>query len=247
MFGANELDVKDIEALFASNSPASPQEGNTTPTPATEEKGETDPGATANPDVTATKAFAKRLKESTEKAVNDEREKIAKSMGYDSYAAMVAANENKVIAQKGLDPDQVAPIVDELVKKRIDNDPRMLELEGYRKREAEIFAQNELAEIAKLTDGEITKLEQLPPEVVELWKSKGSLKAAYLEAKGEDLVNKLKAKQNRGTTAHLNTATGTTPATSNTRPLTPEEIKMYKFFNPNMTDEELSKITRSKE
>ena len=39
-------------------------------------------------DVTKTQAFAKRLRESTDKARNEERESIAKELGYASYKEM---------------------------------------------------------------------------------------------------------------------------------------------------------------
>ena len=83
----------------------------------------------------------------------------------------------------------------------------------------------------------------MPKDVIELWKTKGSLKAAYIELHGEELIIKARSEQNKGSTGHLNMPTGSSPNNTAYRPLTKEERDNYKFFNPGMTDEELDKIT----
>lgn len=190
--------------------------------------------------VDTTKAFAKRLRESTDKARSEERENIAKTLGYESYAKMLEERQNKVLSDKGLDPTEVSPVIDQLVQERLNNDPRMKELDEYRKQQIKEYGKKELAEITQLTDGAITSFSQLPKEVIDLWSAKGSLKAAYLELEGENLITRIKSEQSKGTTAHLATAAGGAPAPSKQRPLTAEEKEVWKFFNPTMTDEELN-------
>lgn len=192
--------------------------------------------------VDTTKAFAKRLKESTDKARLEEREALAKSFGYESYENMMSERQKKIIEDNGLDPDEVSPIIDKLVKEKLDNDPRMKELAELRKKQVEEFGKKELADITQLTGGAITKLEQVPKDVIELWKTKGSLKAAYIELHGEELIMKARSEQSKGSTAHLSTPEGNTQFLKNTRPLTQQERDNYKFFNPLMTNEELDKI-----
>lgn len=237
--GANLFSAEDLEALFQD------EEAQATP-PANDEEssdgdaGKDDAGKQSKP-VDTTKAFATRLKESTEKARLEEREAIAKSLGFDSYDALVKSKEDQVITDKGLDPSVVTPVVEEIVKQRIDNDPRMKELAEYRKRQVAEFGKKELAEITALTGGEITSLAQLSREVLDLWAKKGSLKSAYLELEGEKLINKVRGEQSKGGTAHLNTPSGGTNASSGKRYLTAEEKQMWRFFNPGMTEEELNK------
>ena len=146
--------------------------------------------------------------------------------------------QRKELEEKGLDPDEAAPIIDKLVKERLDSDPRIQELAELRKQQVQEFGKKELAEITKLTNGEITRFEQLPKDVIELWKQKGSLKAAYLQLHGEELIFKSK-----GSTGHLAQADGGTKVETGKRLLTAAEKNMYKFFNPTMTDEELNKLT----
>lgn len=230
--GANEFTLEELEDLFKDET--QPNEP-----PAADDK--TEPQE--KPEPNQTKAFANRLKESTEKARREERENIAKSMGFDSYEAMVKQQESKILEDKGLDPASVTPIVEELVKKRLDSDPRLKELEELRKKQLAEFGKKELDEITKLTNGEITKISQLPSNVLELWKKKGSLKSAYLELEGEKLINKMRGAQSKGSTNHLNNLSGSAKDEGNFRPLTAEEKQTWKIFNPGITEEELNKKT----
>lgn len=221
----------DLDSLFADDSQQEPS-------PVEEET-----APTADSNIDNTKAFAKRLRESTDKARAEERESIAKAMGYGSYEELIKSRERKVIEDKGLDPDDVAPIVEQLVKERIDKDPRMQELEELRQMRVQEFGKKELAEVTKLSGGEITSLNQLSPEVISAWKQKGSLKAAYLEVEGEKRIMRMMSDQSRGTTTHLTANGGSATVPTGERNLTADEKKMYKFFNPSMTDDQLNKIT----
>lgn len=252
---ANDITLKDIEDFLsgdgAAASAANDGEGSQQEGDAGINNRQTDPNS-SNTKITETQAFAHRLKESTEKAVQKERENIAKQFGYDSYEAMLAAKERDLLEQKGLDPEEVAPVVEQIVKDRLAQDPRMQELEQFRQQRMQQWAEQEVAELKDLTGGEIQKLEDVPPEVIELWKSKGSLKAAYLELKGEDLIKKMKVNiasgQNRSTVSHMQSPTGnpTPPGSDTLRPFTQEEKEIYRLFNPDVTDEQLSKLRKNK-
>lgn len=239
--GVNEFTAAELEELFSDDiqSDTPPTVTETDPQPATD----TD-GAKNEPEVEVdkTKAFAKRLRESTDKARQEEREAIAKSLGYESFDELQKSRETKVLEDKGLDPEQASEAIDELVRKRLENDPRMKELDELRKLRVKEFGEKELAEIGKLTGGEITKFSQLSKEVIDLWTKKGSLKAAYMELEGEKLINKIRSEQSKGTTSHLANPSGSTSDPTK-RLLTEAEKKIWKQFNPRMTDEELNKIT----
>lgn len=240
LFGANEFTMEELDSLFNSEleqetPPANDGTESQTSDNNTETKTESN--------VDTTKAFAKRLKESTDKARQEERDAIAKSLGYESYEALQKSRETKIIEDKGLDPNEVSPVIEDIIKKRLDEDPRMKELAELRKKQVEEFGKKELAEISKLTNGEITSLAQLPKEVINAWKTKGSLKAAFMEIEGEKLINKIRSEQSKGSTSHLQNISGTTPPQINKRPLTDAEKKAYKFFHPHMSDEELNKLT----
>lgn len=241
--GVNEFTPEELAELFRDEDTQTPPSATqeTTPPAAT-------PAANEQPSsVETTKAFAKRLAEVTDKKVNETREQVAKEAGYNSYADMIKAKETKMLTDKGLNPEDVSPVIEELVKTRLDQDPRIKELEEVRKQRVQEFAKRELGEISKLTNGEITTLEQLPKEVIEIWKTTGSLKAAFLQVKGEELILKAAATTGKGSTTHLASPSGTTTPTSKTRPLTDEEKRTYKYFNPNITDEELNKKVYSVE
>ena len=247
--GANEITIKDIEDFLNGDGAVSPaaeevEEGSPAAQPT--EGGDGADGTQTSP-VTETQAFAHRLKEATSKARNEERESIAKSLGYESYADMQKKREAQLLEEKGLDPEDISPVVEQLVQKRIAEDPRLKEFDDFKQERMKVWAQQELAELKELTGGAISKMEQIPEDVLELWKTKGSLKAAYIEKHGEELIREARSGaasgQSRGSTAHLATHQ-TTPAAGNAnrRPFTAQERDVYKLFNPDVTDEQLSKM-----
>lgn len=251
--GANEFTIEELEALFNSdNQQTTPAAGKDTTDVQDGGNGTVIDNSSNNEEssksnnVENTKAFATRLRESTDKARKEEREAIAKSLGYESYDSMVKARERQTFEQKGLDPDEVSPIVDELVKQRLANDPRMQELENFRKQQVLEFGKKELAELTELTGGKITKFEQLPKNVLEQWQKEGSLTNAYLKLEGRKLITQLRSEQSKGSADHLANLTGSSPADGGQRHLTEKEKQMWKFFNPNMSDEELNKKTIDK-
>ena len=232
--GAKDIDIKDLEALFDDDvEPSSPTENVTTEPNSSNE--------TTEKDVSTTKAFAKRLAEEKAKVVNEERESIAKSLGYDSYEDLKKSKERKAIEDKGFDPDEVAPLIEDLVKQRLDNDPRMKELQEFRNKQMKEFGERELADLSKLTNGEISKFDQIPADVWELWKTRGSLKSAYMELHGEELVMKARTSQPKASTSHLSTPSGNPAPETSKRPLTAKEKELWRLFNPKMTTEELDK------
>lgn len=238
--GANDISLEELEQLLRDDDePATPPAEPETEAPVTQPV--TEP--TGDSDIENTKAFANRLKERTDKAIAEERDNIAKQFGYASYDEMLKSREKKVLEDSGLDPDEVSPVVDKIVEQRLNSDPRMKELELLKQKQVEEFAKKELAELTKLTNGEITDMSQVPQDVIDMWKKTGSLKQSYMSLHGEDLVNKLKNSASRGTTSHLQSPTGATVTQSKTRPLTAEERQVWKFFNPKLTDEELDKKT----
>lgn len=250
--GANEITIKDIEDFLNGEGAATPaaQEGNEG-SPATQpnaSEGTPAQNGTEQTPVTETQAFAHRLKEATNKARNEERESIAKSLGYESYADMQQKREAQLLEEKGLNPEDVSPVVEQIVQQRLAEDPRLKELDSYRQERVNAWAKKELAELSELTQGKVSKLEDVPKDVIELWKTKGSLKGAYLELHGETLIREMQmgiaSGQNRSTTSHMTSPQGApAPAdNSNKRPFTPKEREVYKLFNPDVTDEQLSKM-----
>jgi len=242
--GANDFTLEELEEIFKGEGEQEtpPADDGKSPTEPSTPEGNND-GKTTNVPVDQTKAFSHRLKESVSKKVAEERENIAKTMGYDSYDAMLKSKEVKLIKDKGYDPSELEPLIEQLLENRLKNHPGLKELESYKQRQAEEYAKKELADLTKLTGGEITSLEQLPKAVLDEWAKTGSLKSAYLQIEGEKLITKVRSSQSKGDTTHLKSPQGGTPPPTNTRPLTAEEKSVWKYFNPGMTEEELNKKT----
>lgn len=246
--GEFEFTAEDLDALFGADSQETPPaDGNNVseqPAPATTTNEA--PAVTAD-NVETTKAFARRLSERTSKAVAEEREAIAKKLGYASYDEMMKTTENKRLEDNGIDPTLATPVIDQIVEERIKNMPQMQELAELRALKVREYGKQQLAEITALTDGKITKLEQLPKEVIELWKQTGDLKKSYLQLEGEKLILETRRSQSQGTTTHMATPqSGTSSIPTDKRLLTDDEKRIWKLFNPQMTDEELNKTTVKK-
>lgn len=244
MPGDNEFSLEELDQLFKEDFEQEAPTANVTTTGDNTESGtQSESRDKGVKDIETTKAFASRLKKSTEKARAEERESIAKSLGYNSYEELQKSRENKLMEEADIDPNQASEVIDKIVKERIESDPRIKELEEYRKQKIKEFGEKELSEITKLTNGEITSLSQLSKEVIDLWKLKGSLKSAFLEVEGEKLINKIRSEQSRGSTGHLATPVSGSKIQGNERHLTEQERKVWKQFMPNITDEELDKKT----
>ena len=236
-FGANDFTLEELDALLSGEDDGQetpPENGaeNSSEQPTPEPKKE-------EADVTQTKAFAKRLKESTDKARLETKDEVAKELGYESYNDMIAKRQKQMLEEKGYSSEELTPIVDELVKQRLEGDPRMKELEEYRKQQIVEYGKKELEEISKLTGGKITQFKQLPKDVLDRWRETGSLKSAYLELKGEELILEARRAQTQPEAGHMNTPDGNPFTPTNKRHLTAEERQIWKKFNPNMTDKEL--------
>ncbi len=231
--GDNDFSIEELEDLFKDKGQATPpvDEGKTPPAA---------PQNTPNDDVTKTQSFAKRLREEKEKARKEAENEIATSLGYSSYEELQKSKQNKLLEEKGLDPELVNPVVDEIVKKRLAEDPRMKELEELKQRQVTEFAKKELEDVNKLAGTNFASLEEVPKDVIEDWKKTGSLKKSYINLHGEELILKARSEASKGTTTHLNNPSGAAPEGKAKRHLTDEEKRLWKFFNPNMTDEELN-------
>lgn len=252
--GANEFTIKDIEDFLEGKGAETPAASEETGSPTAQSNGNTPPtNEDGNTPIveTQTQAFAHRLKEATNKARSEERENIARNLGYESYADMQQKREAEMLKDKGFDPEEVSPVVEQIIQRRLAEDPRMKELDTFRQERVTAWAEKELAELNELTGGKISKIENVPKDVIELWKTKGSLKAAYLELHGEELIRETRASvasgQSRGSTGHLTTPQGMpAPGTgANKRPFTQQEREVYKLFNPDVTDDELSKMFKT--
>lgn len=188
-----------------------------------------------------TKAVAKRISEVKSKTETEVQERVAKEAGFESYAAMKAAQEKKIMADAGLDEDDVEAVVSKLVEKRLADDPRMKKLTAYEEREKQQFVKTQLSEINKLTGQNFTSLDQLPPETLSLWEKTGNLKQAYLATQGEELIIKGIKQSEKGTLTHLANSGSNTGI--KTRALTEEEKDIWRAIMPDITEEELSKKT----
>lgn len=189
-----------------------------------------------------TKAVSQRINEVRSKTEHDTQERIAKELGYESYAAMKQAKQKKLLADAGLDDEEVNGVVNKLVEQRLADDPRLKKLQEYEERDKAAFVKKQLSEVNKISGQNYTSLDQLPPDVIELWQKTGNLKQAYLATKGEELLTGKSNKVERGSLDHLASG-GSAGGSTKTRKLTEEEKAIWRNVDPDITEEELEKKT----
>lgn len=193
-----------------------------------------------------TAAVSKRINEVRSKTEHETQERIAKDLGYESYAAMMQArthaNEKKILEEAGLDEEDVSDAVQKLVDQKLANDPRLKKLQEYEERDKAAFVKKELSEVNKLSGQNYTSIDQLPPETLELWGKIGNLKQAFLATHGEEVIARSSGRAAGGSLDHLAFGGGSGTATK-TRKLTEEEKALYRSVYPDITEEELNKKT----
>lgn len=192
-----------------------------------------------------TKGVSHRINEVRRKTESETEERIAKELGYSSYAEMQQYKEKEMLQEAGINTDEMTAMVEKLVEERLKRDPRLKKLEEIESQEKEEFVKTQLNTINQFSDSKYNSVEELPDEVLKIWEKTGDLKQAYLAVKGEELLLKNKSSKLNGSTNHLANP-GSTASGSRTRLLTEEEKAIYKsvlgdFYN----EEEISKKTRT--
>lgn len=181
--------------------------------------------------VDQTKAFAKRLKEETEKVRLAERESIAKQFGYESWQEYADAQTNNKLLDKGLDPDSVRPVLKDLIR----DDPEYQEAMKYKAEkealEKEIFASNSIKALNEKFGTAYSSVNELDPETIKMWNEGTPLEKAFAANNWETIrdaaVKKASSKDNGK--SHLKQATGSSQPT-NTREIGTDELNVFKMF-----------------
>lgn len=181
-----------------------------------------------------TAAMSKRINEVKTKTEQETRDKIAKDLGFENFEAMSKAKTKQDITDAGLDPEQVEKIIEPLLEKRLQSDPRMIKLSELEAQEKKAQVKAELDEIEKLTGLKVTEAD-LSKETLDLVEKGIKLSQAYIATN----PTKVMAAGNKSTTAHLAGSTGTGQV--KVRNYTAEEKALYKAINPGASDEEINK------
>ena len=227
----NENAVKNfsIDDLFKDPEENVPQEKETTQEPVKE------PSET-------TKAMSERINKVRATTERETRDAMAKELGYENYAALQKARERQELKDAGYDDDELEPIIQKLVDKRLADDPRIKRLEELEARDKAAFVKDQLREINKFAGTTYKEVSDLPEEVLSMWEKTGNLKQAYLATQGEALIAKSLAGKQNGSLAHLANP-GSVGTGVKERPLTEEEKAIWRATIPDITDEELNKKT----
>ena len=208
------------------------------------ENQEEQPASPAEP-VDQTKAFATRLKEEKAKAKVEAREEIAQSFGYNSWDEYMDAQTNNKLLDKGLDPEEVRPVLKDLIK----NDPEYIEAMKYKAEkeslEKELFASNSIQALNSKFGTNFKSVNELDEETINDWNSGMSLEKAFAANNYRKLIdNAIKTanvKVDNGK-SKMKTITGNNTQ-SKTREPSNTEISIAKSFG--FSKEELENYIKS--
>lgn len=191
-----------------------------------------------------TKTMSERINTVKRKTKTETQDEVAKELGYENYAALQKAKEEKLIKEAGYDSEDIKKLLNDLVEERYKNDPRLKRLEEYEERDKKAFVTNQLKAINTLAGTNYTDISELPKETLEIWEKTGDLKKAYLATEGEKLLSASRqTKQNIGSTSHLANP-GSAGLSRKVRLLTEDEKAIYRsVLGDAITEEELNKRT----
>jgi len=190
--------------------------------------------------VELTQAMTKRINEVKTKAEKDTLERVAKELGFESYAVMKKTEEANLVKKQGYNPDDLEKVIEPLVQRRLADDPRLKKLEALEERERNEYVQSQLTAINTAT-GQTLTVKDLPKDTLDLWAKGVDLEQAYYATQGKQLLAKSKNQVENGTLDHL--AIGSTAQQPKLRRLTESEKDMYRSIAPHLTEEDLNKKT----
>lgn len=207
------------------------------------------PDPQSEQDITQTQAFSKRLSEATKKvraeAVAETRQSIAESFGYDSWDEYLKAQQSSAISNKGYEPDEVLPLIKEAMK----SDPEYIEAMKYKAEKEELektlWAKNSLMDLNAEYGTDFKSVDELDKDTIDLWNKGVDLKKAYAANNMSKIIDArvAQAKSKQSGKDHL-----TEPksgAQGEVRNLSSNELKVFKLFNPDATDEEIREFVKN--
>jgi hypothetical protein len=153
---------------------------------------------------------------------------------------MKKAQEDDIIKKKGYKPEDVNAMVEAIVAKRLENDPRLKEFEAMKNIDKEKYVNAQLAAINEATGQKLT-IKDLPKETIDLWGKGLDLEQAYYATQGKTVIAKVKGQVNNGSLDHLNV--GGSSGQPKVRRLTAEEKDIYRSISPHLTEDDLNKKT----
>lgn len=187
------------------------------------------------------KAYAERLNKDRERIRSEERERIAQDFGYTNWDEYVEHQTNMKLLDKGLDPDEVRPVIKELIK----SDPEYLEAMEYKKKEeaakARQWGEEEVRKLNSKFGTSFSSIDDLDAETIKLFNSGVSLDRAYASQHYEELQDLAvkKAKIVNGKEHLRNPQTSTQISPDVKYEISDKEFKKFKAINPYATEEQI--------
>jgi len=187
-----------------------------------------------------TQVMTQRINDVKTKTEKETLDRVAKELGYETYADMKKAEEANLIKKQGYNPEDLEKVIEPLVKKRLADDPRLKEFETFKQRERDEYIQSQITAINEAT-GQQLKITDLPQATLDLWAKGVDLEQAYYATEGKQIISRVKNQNSNGSLDHL--ATGSSSQQPKMRRLTEAEKDIYRSIATHLTEEDLNKKT----
>jgi len=225
--------------MFENEMAANVENLDLTPPVETEEQPTSPVEPETEPAISNTKAYSERLNKDRERIRTEERENIAKSFGYENWAEYLDAQTNNSLLEKGLDPEQIKPIIKDAIK----NDPDYIEAMKIKQEkeqlEATIWANDELKRLNEKFSLKIKSIDDLGEDVQNMWKSGIPLEKAYAANHYEELRSaaiKESRKLNDGKSHLKDTNDGNNVQV---KTVSNEQMRYFRALNPNASEDQI--------
>jgi len=194
---------------------------------------------------TRTKAFSKRLKEEKEKIKKEisreERNNIAKTLGYDNYEQLSNSLIDKELIDKGYEPEDIKPFLEKIVKQHPEYKKLQEFKEEQERKEAERWSNDQLNNLNNKYGTDFKSIDDLDEETIRLFNNGVALDKAFAVNNYEYVEKQAYKKLKRnGGKDHLKEVGGNSPSTKAIPKANNDDLKLFKRFNPDATEEEIN-------
>lgn len=211
---------------------------------------ETEVSQPTSPVDNGAKAYAERLNRDRERIRTEERERIAKDFGYESWTDYVDSQTNSKLLDNGLDPETVRPVLKDIIK----SDPDYIAAMEYKKKQealqAELWGEQEVKKLNDKFGTTYKGINDLDEETIKLFNSGMSLDRAYASQHYDEIqINAAKKARVENGKEHLRTTEGSSGVSEpgQSREITKAQLDKFKAINPYATEEQIKAyINRTK-
>lgn len=203
-------------------------------------------GQGENPNNGAVPPAADDVTKIVSKRLNEEREKLAKAIGFDSWDSAMNSGLDKKLLDAGIEPTTAKPVIESIVNSH----PKVLEAEALLAKEREKREQAELGLLNAKYGVTINSYNDLDSDTKKLVDNGVPIEKAYLAIHMDELQGKTAT--NKATTVATNSLNhmtsipgGAVAPASDAISVSPQEVASVRQYLPNASEEDIKNFLKA--